>query len=87
MGEKPIPFYKLLKIEVLNNIPSELKEAFDSVNKSLIDACGLALKQPTPGTQLVLMTDASFRKARYALMIKTIPIKRYSQSWNRNNWL
>ena len=33
----------------------------------------LALKQPIPGKQLVLMTDASFRSAGYALMIEDNP--------------
>ena len=70
MSEKPNPFYKLLKAEVPINITSELKETFDSVNKALSDACELALKQPIPGKQLVLMTDASFRSAVYALMIR-----------------
>ena len=51
------------------NITSELKETFDSVNKVLSDACELALKEPIPGKQLVLMTDTSFRSAGYALMI------------------
>ena len=70
MAEKLNPFYKLLKSEVPINITSELKETFDSVNKALRDACQLALKQPIPGKQLVLMTDASFRSAGYALMIE-----------------
>ena len=55
------------------NITSELKETFDSVNTALSDACELALKQPIPGKQLVLMTDASFRSAGYALMIEDNP--------------
>ena len=55
------------------NITSEFKEKFDSVNKALSDACELALKQPIPGKQLVLMTDASFRSAGYALMIEDNP--------------
>ena len=55
------------------NIRSELKETFDSFNKALSDACELALKQPIPGKQLVLMTDASFRSAGYALMIEDNP--------------
>ena len=55
------------------NITSELKETFDSVNKALSYACELALKQPFPGKQLVLMTDASFRSAGYALMIEDNP--------------
>ena len=73
MAEKPNPFYKMLKTEVPINITSELKQAFDSVNKALSDACELALKQPIPGKQLVLMTDASFRSAGYALMIEDNP--------------
>ena len=73
MAEKLHPFYKLLKTEVPINITSELKELFDSVNKALSDACDLALKQPILGKQLVLMTDASFRCAGYALMIEDNP--------------
>ena len=73
MAEKLNPFYKLLKTEVPINITSELKEVFDVVKKALSDACQLALKQRIPGKQLVLMTDASFRSAGYALMIENIP--------------
>ena len=73
MAEKLNPFYKLLKAEVPINITSEFKESFDSVNTALSDACQLALKQPILGKQVVLMTDASFRSARYALMIEDNP--------------
>ena len=73
MAEKLNPFYKLLKTEVPINITSEMKETIDSVNKSLSDACEIALKQPIPGKQLVLMTDASFRSAGFALMIEDNP--------------
>ena len=73
MAEELNPFHKLLKTEVPINITSELKETFDSVNKALSDACELAMKQPIPGKQLVLMTDASFRSAGYALMIEDNP--------------
>ena len=73
MAEKLHPFYKKLKTEVPINITSELKKALDSVNKALSDACELALKQPIPGKQLVLMRDASFRSAGYALMIEDNP--------------
>ena len=72
MAEKINPFYKLLKTEVPNKITSELKETFHSVNKALSDACELALKQPIPGKQLVLLTD-SFRSAGYALMVEDNP--------------
>ena len=73
MAEKLKPFYKLPKTEVRVNITSDLKETFDSVNKALSDACQLALKQHISGRQLVLMTDASFRSAGYALMIEDNP--------------
>ena len=46
----------MLKTEVPINITSELKKTFDSVNKALSDAFELALKQPIPGKQLILMT-------------------------------
>ena len=73
MAEKLNPFYKLLKAEVPIIITSELKETFDSVNKALGDACELALKQLIPGKQILLMTNASFRSAGYALMIEDNP--------------
>ena len=73
MADKLNPFYKLPKTEVPINITSQLKETFDSVNRAFSDACELALKQPLPGKQLVLMTDASFRSAGCALMIEDNP--------------
>ena len=90
-AKKLNPFYKLLKTEEPINITSELMETFDSVKKALNDACQLALKQPIPGKQLILTTDATFRSARYALMIadnpdqkKTIKAKNISP---RGVWL
>ena len=71
--EKLNPFYRLFETQVPMSITSELKETFDSVNKTLSDACPLALKQAIPEKQLVLMTDASFRSAGYALMVEYNP--------------
>ena len=73
MALKLNPFNKLLKTEVPINITSKLKETIDSVNKSLNDACHLALKPPIPGKQLVLMTDASIRSAGYAILTEDNP--------------
>ena len=70
MGQKLNPFYKLPKTEMPINITSGLKETFDSVEKTLSDTCELALEQPIPGKQLVLMTDVKFRSAGYAVMIE-----------------
>ena len=73
MAEKLNPFCKFLKAEIPINITSELRGTFDSLNKALSDACELALKQPIPGKKLVLMTDACFRSAGYALMTENNP--------------
>ena len=73
MAEQFNPFKNFLKAEVPINITSELNENFDSQNKALSDACELALKQPIPGKQLVLMTDANLRSAGYNLMIEDNP--------------
>ena len=73
MVESLNPFYKLLKAEFPINIISELKKTLYSVNKALSDACELALMQPIPRKQLVLMTNASFRSAGYAFMIEDNP--------------
>ena len=73
MAETLNPFYKLLESEVPINITSELKKTIDSLNKALSDACQLALKQPISGKKIVLMTDASFGSAGFALMIGDNP--------------
>ena len=85
MAEKLNSFYKLLKAEVPINITSELKKTFDSVNKELSDACQLALKQPFPEKQLVLMTDASFRSAGFALMIEDNPDQKIQSKRKTNS--
>ena len=81
MAEKLNPFYKVLKTEVPINITSELKETFDSVKKALSDVCQLALKQPIPGKQLALMTNASFRSIGNALMIEDNPDQKIQSKW------
>ena len=81
MAEKPNPFYNLLKMEVPINITSDFKKTFDAVNKTLTDACELALKQPIPGKQLVLMADAGFRSAGYALLIEDNPNQNIQSKW------
>ena len=70
MVEKLNSFYRLIKAETPIKFKSKLKRTFDSVNKALADAFELALKQPIPGKQLVLMTDASSRCAGFALIIE-----------------
>ena len=79
MAEKLNPFHKLLRAEFPINLTLELKEAFDSANRALNDACELALKKPNPGKQFVLMTDASFRGTGYVLRIEDNQIRKSNQ--------
>ena len=51
----------------------ELKEALDR-------CCQLALRQPLPGIQLVLMTDASFQAAGYAVLIEDDLNQKYTST-------
>ena len=46
---------------------------FREINETLDRCCQLALRQPLPGKQLVLMTDASFQAAGYAVLIEDDP--------------
>ena len=70
LSEKIAPFHDLIKAENPIKITKEIMDSFTSINKSLDNACGLRLKQPMPNRQYVLMTDANFKKAGYALMIE-----------------
>ena len=45
-------------------------EQFREINEALDQCCQLALRQPVSGVQLVLMTDASFQAAGYAVLIE-----------------
>ena len=79
MAEMFNPFYKLLEPELPVKITSELKKRFVLVREALSDPCELALKQNILGKQLVLLTDASFRSAGFALLIEDNP-DQYTQS-------
>ena len=69
LSEKLLGFYELLKADKQIKVTEELLD-YKAINAALAEACGLALKQPITGRQYVLMTDASFRASRYALMIE-----------------
>ena len=76
MAERLTPFFQLLKttdtkakIPITPDIMKELRE----INEALDRCCQLALRQPLPGKQLVLMTDASFQAAGYAVLIEDDP--------------
>ena len=49
-------------------------------NEALDRCCQLALRQPLPGEQLVLMNDASFQAAGYAVLIEDDPDQKHSST-------
>ena len=53
---------------------------FTEINEALDRCCQLALRQPLPGKQLVLMTDASFQAAGYAVLIEDDPNQKYTST-------
>ena len=48
-------------------------EDFTTLNKPLENSCQLVLKQPLKHKQLIVMSDASFSAAGYAIMIEDDP--------------
>ena len=76
LAERPTPFFQLLKTtDAKTKIPftPDIMKEFREINKALDRCCQLALRQPLPDKQLVLMTDASFQAAGYAVLIEDDP--------------
>ena len=69
LSEKLIGMYELLKVDTNITISKKLFDNFREINASLAEACGLALRQPEAGQQIVLMTEANILASGYALMI------------------
>ena len=73
LSEKFSPFFKLLKESSQFCIPNAVLDNFNEIKQHLEKSCSLALKQPIKNKQLILMTDASFTAASYAIMIEDDP--------------
>ena len=83
MAERLTPFFQLLKrtdakAKVL--ISPDIMKKFREINETLDPCCQLALPQPLPGKQLVLMTDASFQAPGYAVLLEDDPHQKYTSS-------
>ena len=80
MAERLTPFFQLLKTadaKAKTAITPDMKE-FREINEALHRCCQLALRQPLPVKQLVLMTDARFQAAGYAVSIEDDPNQKYT---------
>ena len=76
LAERLTPFFQLLKTtDAKTKIPitPDIMKEFTGINEALDRCCQLALRQPLPGKQLGLMTDASFQAAGYAVLIEDDP--------------
>ena len=83
LAKRLTPIFQLLKttdakakIPITPDIMKEVRE----INEAVDQCCQLALRQPLPGKQLVLMTDASFRAAGYAVLIEDDPNQKYTSA-------
>ena len=78
LSEKLVPFFQLLKKDEKVLVTTELIEKFNEINRDLDRCSQLALRQPLPNRQLVLMTDASFTAAGYAILTEDDPNQKYT---------
>ena len=70
LGEKLLPFYKLLRQENETVLTDEHHKQIETLRKDLEQACTLSLRLPKANAQYVILTDASFYAAGYVLMIE-----------------
>ena len=83
LAERLTPFSQLLKTtDAKTKIPitPDIMKEFREKNEALDRCCQLALRQPLPGKQLVLMTDVSFQAAGYAVLIEGDPNQKYTST-------
>ena len=83
LAERLTPFLQILKTTVAKKniqITPDIMKEFKEINEALDRCCQLALRQPLPGKQLVLMTDASFQAAGYAVLIEDDPKQKYTST-------
>ena len=83
LAERLTPFFQLPKTTYAKTkipITPDIMKEFREINEALDRCCQLALRQPLPGKQLVLMTDASFQAAGYAVLIEDDPNQKYTST-------
>ena len=78
ISEGLTPFFELLKENSKFYVPTNFVEDFTNLNKILDNSCQLALTQPLRSKQLIVLSDASFTAAGYAIMIEDDPNQKYN---------
>ena len=83
LAKRLTPFFQLLKTtDAKSKIPitPDIMKEFSEMNEPLDRCCQLALRQTLIGKQLVLVTDASFQAAGYAVLIEDDPNQKYTST-------
>ena len=70
LGQKLLPFYKLLRKDVEFKTTTEHSEALDVLKTDLRNATNFTLRLAKPGLQYVLLCDASYHGTGFVLMIE-----------------
>ena len=70
LGEKLIPFYKLLKKQIDFEITEHHHKNLETLKADLIQATTLTLRLPKPGLQYVILCDASYHGTGFVLMVE-----------------
>ena len=70
LGQKLLPFYKLLRKDVEFKTTKEHSEALDVLKTDLRNATNSTLRLAKPGLQYVLLCDASYHGTGFVLMIE-----------------
>ena len=83
LAKRLTPFFQLLKTtDAKAKIPinPDIMKEFKELNEAVDRCCQLALRQPLPGKHFVLMTDASFQAAGYAVFTEDDPNQKYTST-------
>ena len=81
LAERLTPCFQTLRAtdaKAKVQISPDIMKKFKEINEALDRCWQLALRQPLPGKQLVLMTDARFQAAGYAMLIEDDPDQKYT---------
>ena len=83
LAKRLTPFFQLLETtdaKAKNAVTPDIMKDFRELGESLHRCCQLALRQPLPGKQLVLINDASFQAAGYEVLIENDPNQKYTST-------
>ena len=70
LGEKLMSFYKLLKKDAVIETTEEHVKALEVIKNDLMEATNVTMRLPKPGLQYVILCDASYHGAGFALMVE-----------------